>query len=364
VTDNFFEVGGDSIQSLQVVSRARKAGWLVNTRQVFDDPTVEGLAGVAVSAHEAEQAHKELHTPLPLTPIQAFFFEHRPDAPAHWNQSVLLRTPDGELDVARLEQALLAVVTRHDALRLRFAHNEAGEWFQQVAPSEDGRILEIMDLRESGENWKDHLREHGERLQASLNLNSGPIMRAGWFRVPDGSGRLLLAIHHLSVDGVSWRVLLGDLQDALEQKGPTITLPSAVLPWSAWVDAVRHYGERPETADELAWWQDYLADTSPDIPVDLIAERPLSSSETIRWQADEDLTRRLIDAAPRAYRMGVEDVLLAALGQALGGWSGQSRVLVDLEGHGREDVLPGLDLSSTVGWFTTRYTAVVPVAED
>ncbi|MCG4262581.1 PvdI, partial [Acetobacter senegalensis] len=192
VTDNFFEVGGDSIQSLQVVSRARKSGWLVTTRQLFDHPTVEGLAGVVVSADEAGQAHIELHTPLPLTPIQAFFFEHRPDAPAHWNQSVLLRTPDGDLDAGHLGQALLAVVARHDALRLRFARDKNGEWVQQVAPSEDGRILEVVDLRESGENWKNHLREHGERLQASLNLGAGPVIRAGWFRLPDGSGRLLL----------------------------------------------------------------------------------------------------------------------------------------------------------------------------
>ncbi|MCP1197767.1 condensation domain-containing protein, partial [Acetobacter senegalensis] len=288
----------------------------------------------------------------------------RPDAPVHWNQSVLLRTPDGDMDVDRLEQALLAVVSRHDALRLRFARNDAGEWFQQVAPSEDGRILGVVDLRASGEDWKNHLRTHGERLQASLNLGSGPVIRAGWFRLPDGSGRLLLAIHHLSVDGVSWRILLGDLQEALEQTSSAITLSPAVLPWSVWVEAVRHYGERPEAASELAWWQTYLADTSPDLPVDLTVERPAASSQMIRWQANEDLTRRLIEAAPRAYRMGVEDVLLAALGQALGKWSNQNRVLVDLEGHGREDVLPGLDLSSTVGWFTTRYTAVVPVAED
>ncbi|MCG4262548.1 non-ribosomal peptide synthetase, partial [Acetobacter senegalensis] len=197
-----------------------------------------------------------------------------------------------------------------------------------------------------------------------LNLGAGPVIRAGWFRLPDGSGRLLLAIHHLSVDGVSWRILLGDLQDALEQTGSTITLPPTVLPWSVWVETVRHYGERPEAVDELAWWQTYLADTSSDLPVNLTAERPNASGETIRWQADEELTRRLIEAAPRAYRMGVEDVLLAALGQALGGWSGQDHVLVDLEGHGREDILPGLDLSSTVGWFTTRYTAVVPVADN
>ncbi|MFE8871634.1 condensation domain-containing protein, partial [Acetobacter persici] len=361
IHDNFFSAGGDSIMALRVVSLARETGLSLAVRQVFDHPDIAALAALAGRAGQ-EVVREELHTPLALTPIQGWFFEDHPWAPAHWNQSVLLKAPASLLSADIMRAALAAVIARHDALRLRFVQDDEGVWQQQVRPVEAHDVLQITDLSDAGENWRDALRTAGERIQTSLDLEDGPIIRAGWFRLPDASVRLLIAIHHLSVDGVSWRVLLADLQKAVEQQlaGEAPVLPDAVTPWSAWVRALSNYAREEKVRSELGWWEDYLAGTTGKLPVNDAGDRSLSQTRTVRWKLDEPATRRLLDAAPRAYRMGVEEVLLAGLGRTLGTWAGQESVLVGLEGHGREDVLEGMDLSSTVGWFTTRYTAVIP----
>ncbi|WP_208603305.1 non-ribosomal peptide synthetase [Caballeronia sordidicola] len=359
VTDNFFEAGGDSILSLQIVARARQVGLRIATRQVFDHPTVAALAAHAEAA-APQIALAVSHEVLGLTPIQHAFFEQFPHGEHHWNQSTLLAVR-GELDETALRVALDALVAVHDALRLRFFQRD-GMWCQQVgeiAPC----ALEVHDWR-ALDNWRDALAQMGQRVQASLDIGVGPLVRAAYVRLR-GEGRLLITIHHLAVDGVSWRVMLDELQSAYEQAlaGRTPTLPPNV-PWSAWVQRAQAHAAQVEVRAEEQWWRDALAHAEAGLPSAKLSENgagdtrvpSMADTQAVTLELDEARTRRLLDAAPKAYRASVEEVLLAALGEALRDWSGARGALVSLEGHGREALGDdAVDLSRTVGWFTTRY---------
>jgi non-ribosomal peptide synthase protein (TIGR01720 family) len=369
VSDNFFALGGDSILSLQVIARAREAGLKLTPKQLFEHPTIATSAAVAQPVGAGSEAAQEIAGPLPLTPIQARFFELHPEGPAHWNQAVLLRVP-GELDGVRLDQALQALVARHDALRLRFERSDGtrseGIWRQRVAAQETNALIEVIDLGEAPD-WRERLEAEGTRLQQSLDLARGPLLRAGYFHRAGHDGRLLLAIHHLAVDGVSWRVLLQELQQMLAQieRGEAVSLPPAGTPWSVWATKLAEHAQRPEVSAELTWWQDMLAPADEaKLPVEGDGDRSLGASQVLTFQLDAAATKRLSQEAPRAYRMRIDEVLLATLARTLASWSRQNGVLIHLEGHGREDVIEDVDLSRTVGWFTTRYPVWLAAGGD
>ncbi|POR51580.1 non-ribosomal peptide synthase protein (TIGR01720 family)/amino acid adenylation domain-containing protein [Paraburkholderia eburnea] len=366
VTDNFFEVGGDSIQSLQIIARAREAGLVLTPRQVFEHPTVSALAQRAQRVGDEQTATVDHAESFDLTPIQRRFFEHYPHGEAHWNQSVLLDV-HGRLSVAALEQAVAALRERHDALRLRFSQ-EGGHWRQRTLSAADARAQETGLIHQQTLASPDALSAAGDALQASLDLTRGPIWRVGCFEAGEQSW-LLIAIHHLAVDGVSWRILLEELQSAYEQaeRGETIALGASSTAWGAWAHALHRYGAAPAIQAEAAWWRDALgAPEGPDAatPEEAAFGVPsgtrMADSVVVEWKLDPQRTRELIQLAPRAWRTRVDELLLAALAQAVGEWSGARTLAVELEGHGREDLIDGIDLSRTVGWFTTRFPVVLP----
>ncbi|HEX7239037.1 MAG TPA: amino acid adenylation domain-containing protein, partial [Longimicrobiaceae bacterium] len=219
VHDNFFELGGDSILSIQVVARAAGAGLRLSPQLLFQNQTVAELAAAAGGAEEAPRAEEEgpAAGEVPLTPVQRWFFEADLPAPDHWNQAVVLEA-GGPVDSDLVERAFAAVAAHHDAFRLRFAR-EGGEWRQRYAAAGETVPFERVDLSATpGEGIAAAVRERGAALQASLDLARGPVARAAHFECGAGSpARLLVAVHHLAVDGVSWRVLLEDLETAYRQ---------------------------------------------------------------------------------------------------------------------------------------------------
>ncbi|SFW41147.1 Phosphopantetheine attachment site, partial [Nitrosovibrio sp. Nv17] len=373
--DNFFELGGDSILSLQIVARLRRAGWKVTPRQLFERQSVMSLAGVAERADAADAAAGPSQAPasgaVPLLPIQAEFLESDIPARHHWNQAILLQIR-GVLDPARLARALDAVVRHHDALRMRYAQDAQGQWRQAYgAPGEVGEA-ELLWVRRA--DTPAAAAALCEAAQRSLDLERGPLLRALALELPgsgasgtaDASGtaatpatpasqwRLLLAIHHLVIDGVSWRILLEDLQSAYAcAQDRAIDLPHKTSAYQAWGERLQAYPDAHP--DEAAWWE-RLA----DVPAHLPCDWP-DGADTFRHHVgasvtlDRAATQRLLKDAPAAYRTQVNDLLLTALGRALCAWSGHARILIDLEGHGREDLHDDLDLSRTVGWFTSLY---------
>ncbi|MGL5997283.1 MAG: non-ribosomal peptide synthetase [Pseudomonas proteolytica] len=349
--DNFFELGGDSILSIQVVSRARQAGIHFSPRDLFQHQTVQTLATVATRSEQITAEQGVLTGPSGMTPIQHWFFDSPIPARHHWNQALLL-APVQALDPRRLEQALLAVLEHHDALRLSFTQRDA-QWHAEHLAVPEGGVLwlaQVTDMQQCEALFAD--------AQRSLDLEHGPLLRALLVDGPVGQQRLLIAIHHLVVDGVSWRVLLEDLQNVYRQlsDGQAVSLPAKTSALRDWAARLQAYASSESLREELSLWQQQLAGPAVELPVD----RPRGSlrnrdAQTVSVRLDAERTRQLLQQAPSAYRTQVNDLLLTALARVLCRWSGHESTLIQLEGHGRETLFDEIDLTRSVGWFTSAY---------
>ena len=361
VTDNFFELGGDSIISIQVVSRARQAGIRFTPKELFQHQTVQGLASVAQLGEGAVQIDQgPVVGEGVLLPIHRSFFDTDIPERHHWNQSVLLKTTQ-TLDPVHLEQALQALLAHHDALRVSFTQ-QAGEWQAAYLPVTAQTLLWQRRL-----NDPQALEALGDEAQRSLDLNNGPLLRAVLATLDDGSQRLLLVIHHLAVDGVSWRILFEDLQKAYEQlqQGQPLALPAKTTSVKAWGERLRQYASTARLQQELENWQALLAGVDSTLPcVDPIAPQLNRDAHVVHTHLDKAATRLLLQQAPAAYRTQVNDLLLTALARVMCRWTGQDDTLIQLEGHGREELFDELDLTRTVGWFTSVFPArLTPVSD-
>ncbi|MDQ3898410.1 MAG: amino acid adenylation domain-containing protein [Actinomycetota bacterium] len=361
VRDNFFELGGDSILTVQVVARARRAGLHLVTKDLFARQTIESLAPHVVAVEGGQSEQEAVVGPVPLTPIQHWFFDTYRANPAHFNQSVLMELTD-ELDDAALERALDALLVHHDALRMRFEQLD-GAWHQRNAPVEPVAVLERHDL--SGvdvEAQPGVIERVADGIHRSFELARGPLLKAARFEL--GAGRqpfLFLAAHHLVVDGVSWRILLDDLDAAYRQaaRGEPVRLGAKTTSFREWAQRLSEHAAGGGLDHELDHWAGALEGCG-QVPVDRRGSTPPLPVASVSVSLGPEDTDALLRAAPSAYRTRVNDVLLAALAWALSRWTGRDSVSIDLEGHGREDVFDGVDLSRTVGWFTT----VFPVTLD
>ena len=353
--DNFFALGGDSIVSIQVVSRARQAGLKISARALFQHPTLQALAAVAQTAPtEAERAAPT--GLLPLTPMQhAFFDQPWPHARAlhHWNQSLLL-TPAARLDGELVRATLAALVAHHDSLRLRFSARHGG-WTQHYAGTETAELLHTQSLQRP----QRELMPACDLLQASLDIEHGPLLRAGLFELPDGSQRLLLAMHHLVVDGVSCRILLEDFGSVYRRlaQGQPPKLPPRSASFQDWALHLQAPVTQERCDRERAYW---LAQGAPAFAVEHPGGRNAEGDvDTLQVTLDSGTTARLLQSARLNARP--DDFLLTALARVLLPWSGQPALLVEQEGHGRPDEP---DVGRTVGWFTAAYPVRLSLPED
>ncbi|NWE64957.1 non-ribosomal peptide synthetase [Pseudomonas tolaasii] len=359
--DNFFELGGDSILSIQVVSRARQAGIHFSPRDLFQHQTVQTLAAVATRTEQVTAEQGVLTGPSGLTPIQHWFFDTDIPNRQHWNQALLLK-PLQLLDPHRLEQALLAVLEHHDALRLSFTPRDAQWHAEHLAVPQGGVLMQaqVRDMDQCTALFTD--------TQRSLDLAHGPLLRALLVDGPEGQQRLLIAIHHLVVDGVSWRVLLEDLQNVYRQlsDGQSVSLPAKTSALRDWAARLQAYAGSESLREELSLWQAQLAGPAVELPVDR-AQGSLRNrdADTVSVRLDAEHTRQLLQQAPSAYRTQVNDLLLTALARVLCRWSGHDSALIQLEGHGRETLFDEIDLTRSVGWFTSAYPLrLTPQAEQ
>ncbi|WLI31591.1 non-ribosomal peptide synthase/polyketide synthase [Pseudomonas rhodesiae] len=339
--DNFFELGGDSIISIQVVSRARQAGIRLSPRDLFQYQSVRGLAQIASFEQLAVIDQGPVSGDVILTPVQASFFEQAIPARQHWNQSLLL-TPREALVPARLEAALTRLINHHDALRLRFVERD-GQWQQQHAAPITEAALWQTQVADDNE-----LAALCDEAQRSLDLARGPLLRAVLLTMTDGTQQLLLVIHHLVVDGVSWRVLLDDLQQAYRHAA----LPAKTSAYQQWAQQLQAHALTLDA--QLPYWQ------AQSMATELPCDNPHGGLQnrlgrTLEIRLDAEHTRQLLQDAPAAYRTQVNDLLLTALARIISRWSQQPAALIQLEGHGREDLFDSLDLSRTVGWFTSLF---------
>jgi amino acid adenylation domain-containing protein/non-ribosomal peptide synthase protein (TIGR01720 family)/FkbM family methyltransferase len=373
VNDNFFELGGDSILSVQIAARARQAGLLVTVRQIFEHQTVAELAHHATAADGAGAARSgqgPVVGEVPLTPIQHAFFSQALADPHHFNQALLLEARE-PLVPASLERAMAAIMEHHDALRMRFhfpvCRDGVSEWRQMNAPAELTTPFYQVDLSAlPASRSREAFELAAAALQAGFDLSAGPLVRLCLFNAGTGQpARLLWVVHHLVVDGVSWRVLLEDLEGAYRQavRGLHPTLPPKTTSFQEWARRLAEHAGAEDLARELDHWREVARAPVPRLPVDFPPASEngnlVNDEAVVSFELSSEETADLLQTVPSVYHSRIDDALLSALTRALSGWTGSPRLRVDLEGHGREPLFDDLDVSRTVGWFTSLYPVVL-----
>ncbi|MCZ4123117.1 non-ribosomal peptide synthetase [Streptomyces sp. H39-S7] len=370
VDANFFDLGGDSIVSIQLVSRARKAGLAITPRAVFQHKTVEAIAAAAgaVGGKVSKAADTGVGE-VPLTPI-IHGLRERGGPIGKFSQTKYLRTPAG-LDIGRLEATLQSLLDHHDALRMRLVRPaNGGAWeLAVVAAGKASAAERTRRVDVAGLDAGAHAALLAEEIAAAgtrIVPEDGAMFQAVWFDAgPQQQGRLLLVLHHLIVDGVSWRILETDMAVAWKavSEGTPPQLQPVGTSFKRWAEHLVAGAHDAKRGAELPLWEEIL-----ETPDALLGDRPLDPTQdvmsTLRYVAQElstESTTALLTTVPAAFNAGVNDVLLTALALAVADWrrrrtgDADSAVLVDLEGHGREEFVEGVDLSRTVGWFTSLF---------
>ncbi|HWW74990.1 MAG TPA: condensation domain-containing protein, partial [Pyrinomonadaceae bacterium] len=362
VHDNFFELGGDSILSIQIISRVNRAGIGLTVKQLFEWQTIAELAQVAPERRTIKAEQGIVTGRAPLTPIQRWFFEGRSPDPHHCNQSVLLLAA-GRLDARLAEETIHHLLLHHDALRARFDLNGdeprmeiGGGGFQVPFSVRDLSRLEAADARAA-------LTADAERQQRSLHLSEGPLLRAVLYRMGHGEpDRLLLVIHHLVVDGVSWRILLEDFATVYGQLGgrQNVRLPEKTTSFRHWAERLRAYAADAEVEAEADYWRGVMNVPVAPLPLDRDpSSNTRESADEVVVRLSKPLTQALLTGVAAAYHTQINDVLLTALTRCISNWTGKDSTRIVLEGHGREELFDDVDLSRTVGVFTSFFPVVL-----
>ncbi|MFJ2510968.1 amino acid adenylation domain-containing protein [Streptomyces griseoviridis] len=368
IHDNFFDLGGDSILAIQAVSRARQHGLHLTSRLLFLHQTIASLATtITTSGETSADAPAEVSGRVALTPVQDWFFTEHTVNPGHYGMSLQVElAPD--TDTALLERAIGAVVAHHDALRMRYTR-DGGTWIQEYGATDATALrLTVRDLSAVAAEERDaELHEAALTAQRSLNPESGTLVKGVFFRLgPSRLPRLFLAVHHLVMDGVSWRIVLEDLSTAYTQLagGRPADLGHPTSSYQQWADRLTAHVRSGALDHELDHWRETAAAVRPlprdgqgDDGADTFGRAAVTSVRLGRAE-----TQALLHRVPAAYRTQINDVLLTALGRVLRDWAGEP-VTVALEGHGREELFDDVDLSRTVGWFTTIHPVTLDVPD-
>ncbi|MET7342602.1 amino acid adenylation domain-containing protein [Streptomyces sp. NPDC005547] len=371
--DDFFALGGDSILSIQLVSRVREAGLGVTPRDVFVHRTPEAIAAVAAPLDDSTSEPAGHGTgEMAPTPIAAWLLE-RPGTIDGYNQSGVLSTPAGATEDA-LVATLQLLVDHHDMLRLRVTRTAGGDPVLEALPPgavTAGRRFTRVDLTGlDADAARAALTEAGERARRRLRPSAGAVFEAVWGDAgPGARGRLLLVVHHLSVDAVSWRILAEDLAHAWRAAtgpaGPVAALPAATTSYRRWSQLLAEQAHAPARLSELPLWEEVLRTPDPQLgyrPLDPFLDTA-DGTRTLTTQLPATWTKPLLTTVPGAFHAGVDDILLTALALAVNarrdrrtrGLDPDTAVLLDLESHGREQLADHIDLSRTVGWFTSLH---------
>ncbi|WP_435598917.1 amino acid adenylation domain-containing protein [Streptomyces anulatus] len=349
--DSFFALGGDSISSIQLVSRARKSGLALSARQIFEHPTPRALADV-IAPHAPTGVRPDdldCDAPALLTPLMHWLRR----SPGHWgafHQSMLV-TVASTLTEDRLRTAVGHLLATHDLLRARVTTDHP-DGRPRLTPSDTApdpaTLLTVVPVTGDDAELRRAVDAQSRARTAELDPDHGSLIRVVWFpRGPGRDGRLLLLVHHLAMDGVSWRILLPDLAHAVDTGTPPARPDTS---FAHWTDAL--YGDAERFAPERPYWDRVLADPPAPLAPQDAAPAPHTPGE-LRTELAPGLTAPLLTTTAAAFHARPDELLLAALVHAVGG---DAPVLVDLESHGRhEELAPGADLSRTVGWFTTQY---------
>ena len=360
IHDNFFMIGGDSIKTIQVAARMNELGFQFDMKEIFQNPTVAALSPY-VTRNRSAVDQSNVSGVLPLAPSQRWFFD-RYGYQHHFNQSVMLQSCEG-FDEDEIRSIFAALLEHHDALRMTFSQTQDGI-VQENLDADLPLHLEIFDLSGRKDPEKD-LERHANDIQSSIPLDNGPLMRLALFRLDKGD-RLLIVIHHLVVDGVSWRVIFEDLATLHRQYVEALppALPPRSAPFKYWVEQLEALSTEAAFLKDIDYWQAIETKEIAPLPRDFDHEPgTIADSRTVSFQLSSSDTELLQTQAHKAYYTDMNDLLLTALALAFGQVFDTTQLLLALEGHGREALGDRVDVSRTVGWFTSLFPVILPAVD-
>ena len=360
IHDNFFELGGDSIISIQIISKAKQAGLKLTANQIFQNQSIAELAPIVESQSPMTIQQKIIKGKVPLCPIQKWFFSQQLPHPEHWNQAVLLE-PDPGISFEVLQQALSSLVKHHDNLRSNF-RLENGFWQQSIHPSHGLPVIEEIDFsKDPDQSYQSLISTYASKAHATLNLKEGRLVHGIFFRTGDRQyRRILLIIHHLVMDAISWQIVLEDLEQACKQilAGERISLPAKSTSFKAWSERLQDYAQSEIVRNQIPYWTREQLRKAAIIPVDTPSEKESNTVLSVKKESNQlsmEESRILVHEISQVYHTKINEILLTALLQTYFMWSEHDCLLLGLEGHGREELFENIDISRTVGWFTTYF---------
>jgi amino acid adenylation domain-containing protein/non-ribosomal peptide synthase protein (TIGR01720 family) len=363
IDENFFMIGGDSIKSIQITTRMNKAGYRVKMRDLFQYPTISGLAPLVEKIGRIpDQSPTQGH--VPLTPGQEEFFQGQPVEPHHFNQAVMLYFPGGIAEDA-IRKVFSRIQEHHDALRMSF-REENGKVIQTLHGPDYPFSLQCFDLSHlpGKKNIREELQKRVNEIQTGIDLEQGPLMKLGLFRLDDGD-RLLIVIHHLVVDGVSWRIIFEDIEHLYQQykKGEPLLLPLKTDSFKSWSERLSEYANSKAFLKEKAYWAEFASRHIPGIEKDFPGTtNKVDDSKSISFSLSEEKSLQLLTGVNQAFGTEINDILITALGMGIRATFGHEKVVIALEGHGREEILEDIDIHRTIGWFTTVYPVLLDIS--
>jgi len=364
IKDNFFEIGGDSIKAIQISGRLQKFGLKLEIADLFGNPTIEALSK-CVKKIERKIPQGIVEGQVELTPTQERFFENHSTGNHHFNQAVMLYRAE-RFDNKTLSEVFTKIVEHHDALRMVYK-KENHNW-EQINRGLAGKLfdLEVIDLTGIIDTEiENEVKTAADRIQASFNLETGPLVKLGLFKTNTGD-HLLVVIHHLVVDGVSWRILLEDFATGYEQvqAGEKIKFQEKTDSYQHWAAQLKAYSFTKEFLRESGYWKTIENITVQKLPKECreqtgIEKRKNKYLQRIVMELEKEATGKLLQQVNAAYSTEINDILLTALGLAVKDWAKIDRVLVNLEGHGREQVIRDINVNRTIGWFTSLFPVML-----
>jgi len=363
VKDSFYSLGGDSIKSIQIVSRLKQKGYYLSLEEIMGNPVLEDLAkSVVPDKRIIDQS--PIQGEVMLTPIQHYFFKSpKIKVPHHYNQSVLLKSVE-PIDSEALEKSIQALVSHHDALRMTYSISEDVVKQTNLPISAKAYEIHYHDLRKDKKAVQT-LEKLGGAMQSGIQLDTGPLVKVGHFKLPDGD-RLALVMHHLVIDGISWRIILDDLLNLYYHYATenNWSLPLKTDSFQRWALLQNEFANSDEMAEEHLYWETLCNEEVSSIPVDMICDAEVVHQDAARsFALDTSITELLQTKVHRVYQTEINDVLLTALGLAVHEVFELDRVAVEMEGHGRENFTEDLDVSRTIGWFTSTYPFVLDFSQ-
>ncbi|MEX3625580.1 amino acid adenylation domain-containing protein, partial [Viridibacillus arvi] len=361
INDDFFNLGGDSIKAIQVSARVKNSGYFITLKDIFKNTTIKEMSKIVKENNNIiDQGLVEGE--VQLTPIQKMFFEEKGYDKNHCNQAVMLFKKDG-FEESIIRKVFEAIVIHHDALRMEYKIVE--DEIKQLNRGVHGSLfnLDVFDLSDENRTDYNNITDQCTKIQESMDINGGPLVKLGLFKTVEGD-HLLIAIHHLVIDSVSWRIIFEDFGTAYNNilLGENVELPDKTTSFKEWASKQKEYGNSYNLKLEENYWLELGDVNIKELPKDnKVLQRLRKNSVSLTTSLEKDATEKLLKDVNKVYNTEINDILLTALAETISRWSGTDKILVNLESHGREEIIGEADITRTIGWFTSVHPVLLEV---